>query len=97
MTHDTDEIRKRCDYLKKALRASIKDDEAKDYVKKIKRCAASNDARRRWMTIDEILDRKRKDNQPITNLIKQDRTKTKSIKEIVEVHAKNFDPFFNAQ
>ena len=85
--NDSEETRKKCNYLKKAFRASVKDDEAKDYVRRIKRCAAKNDSRKKWTTINEVLDRQRKDNQPLTNLQKQDGTKTKSVEEIVEVHA----------
>ena len=82
--NDNENVRKECNFLKKA---SIRNNESLDYVKKINKAKKYNDSRRKWITINEVLDRNIRDNQPIIKLRKLDGKLTKDIGEVLNTHA----------
>ena len=85
-TNNVEVLKNKMNQITRKMKSYLKRDKHDDYEKKSDFIAKTNDSRRKWKIFNQLMERKKKDNNPLTHLKMKDNKLTTTTKEIVNTH-----------
>ena len=84
---DVSEIKKRLNRVTNEMRKMLREDKLTHYRNQTELIKSTKDSAKRWKVFNSLMESKKKDNNPLTNLKTKEGNLTSTAKEIVDTHA----------